>query len=154
MLRIKQIQLEFQQSPTAMLDIHTRDGLLKTKSTLFLGDEIDEQNFGFNTRTLVFNFEDLDLPSLHTTYTGPTAAIDHNGYVKGNELYLANYTAGIRVLEINANGRLAETGYFDTFPSNNNTAFDGVWSVYPYFDSGNIIISDISGGLFVVKKSN
>ncbi len=119
-----------------------------------LGDEIDEQNFGFNTRTLVFNFEDLDLPSLQSTYTGPTAAIDHNGYVKGNELFLANYTAGIRILEINANGRLTETGYFDTFPSNNNTAFDGVWSVYPYFDSGNIVISDISGGLFVVKKSN
>lgn len=123
-----------------------------------LGDEIDEQNFGFNTKTLIFDFTDLDNPSLSSTYLGPTAAIDHNGYVKGNEYYLANYRAGMRILDISnisaSTNAMTETAFFDTFPSSNSANFNGVWSVYPYFASGNIIISDIEGGLFIVRKSN
>lgn len=121
-----------------------------------LGDELDEINDGFNSRTLVFDFSDLDNPVLHTTYLGATSAIDHNGYVKGNDFFLANYTAGMRVLNISdiANRMILEEGYFDTFPTNNTASFNGVWSVYPYFESGKIIISDINSGFFVVQKSN
>ena len=134
---------------------YTHQGWFTEDQQFFiLGDETDEQNFGFDTRTLVFNFNDLDNPSLQSTYAGPTAAIDHNGYVKGKQLYLANYTAGIRLLDISETGTLSEIGFFDTFPANNSTAFSGVWNVYPYFDSGNIVVSDINGGLFIVKKSN
>lgn len=119
------------------------------------GDELDEVNFGFDSRTLVIDLSDLDNPVLHTTYTGETTAIDHNGYVKGNQYFLANYTAGVRVLNISgiANKSISETGFFDTFPSSNSAGFDGVWSVYPYFESGTILVSDINSGLFVIKKS-
>ena len=119
------------------------------------GDELDEVNFGFDTRTLVFDVSDLDNPVLHTTYTGETTAIDHNGYVKGNQYFLANYRAGVRVLNISgiANKSISETGFFDTYPSSNSAGFDGVWSVYPYFESGKILVSDINSGLFVIKKS-
>ena len=51
------------------------------------------------------------------------------------------------------NKNFTEVGYFDTYPNNNNTAFNGVWNVYPYFPSGNIIISDIDDGFFVIRKS-
>jgi hypothetical protein len=47
----------------------------------------------------------------------------------------------------------SEIGFFDTYPNNNSTAFNGVWNVYPYFPSGNIIISDIDNGFFVIRKS-
>ena len=120
-----------------------------------LGDETDETGFGFNSRTLVFDMQDLDNPEFHFEYFGPTEAIDHNGYVLGNEYYLANYTAGMRVLDITdiANGNMTEIGFFDTFPSNNAASFNGVWSVYPYFQSGNILINDSNTGLYVVRKS-
>mgnify|MGYP000737125039 CR=1 FL=1 len=76
---------------------------------------------------------------------------------KGNKYYLANYTAGMRVLDITniaaSTNSMSEIGFFDTHPENNNTGFDGAWSVYPYFDSENIIIGDIDRGLFVVRKS-
>ena len=65
-----------------------------------LGDELDEQRFGNKTRTIVFDFADLDIPKQHFIYNGTTQAIDHNGYVKGNQFFLANYTAGLRVLDI------------------------------------------------------
>ncbi|MEM8999102.1 MAG: choice-of-anchor B family protein [Bacteroidota bacterium] len=121
-----------------------------------LGDELDEINFGFNSRTLVFDLSDLENPIIHTTYTGPTSAIDHNGYVLGNEFFLSNYTAGIRVLDISAisSGTITEKGHFDTYPSNDTPSFDGVWSVYPYFDSGKIIVNDINSGLFVIRESD
>ncbi|MBC6997465.1 choice-of-anchor B family protein [Cytophaga sp. FL35] len=121
-----------------------------------LGDELDEQTFGFPTRTLVFDLLDLDNPVLHTSYTGPTDAIDHNGYVKGDSFFLANYTAGLRVLDISGIGEesMVETGFFDTYPTNNSASFNGVWSTYPYFESNKILISDINSGLFVVAKSD
>lgn len=120
-----------------------------------LGDELDETDFGFNSRTLVFDLTDLDNPVLHTTYLGPTGAIDHNGYVLGDEFFLANYTAGMRVLDISdiENETITEKAFFDTYPSNNTAGFDGVWSVYPFFESGKIIINDTDSGLFVVQKS-
>ncbi|WP_345390352.1 proprotein convertase P-domain-containing protein, partial [Haloechinothrix salitolerans] len=41
--------------------------------------------------------------------------------------------------------------YFDIYPSGNAAEFNGAWSVYPYFDSGTVIISGIEQGLVVVK---
>ncbi|MEM1001114.1 MAG: choice-of-anchor B family protein [Bacteroidota bacterium] len=122
-----------------------------------LGDEIDEIDFGFNSKTIVFDLSDLDNPVLSSTYFGPTQAIDHNGYVLGNEYYLANYTAGLRIFNIDniaaSSNALSETHFFDSYPENNGTNFNGVWSVYPYFSSGNIIMMDINRGLFIVRKS-
>ena len=120
-----------------------------------LGDETDEMGFGNNTRTIVFNFSDLDNPSYHMDYFGPTAAIDHNGYVRGNTYYQASYAAGLRIIDITniATGTMTEIGFFDTHPENDGTSFSGAWSVYPYFASGNIIVSDIERGLFIVRKS-
>ena len=121
-----------------------------------LGDELDETNFGFNSRTLIIDFTNLDSPILKGEYYGTTPAIDHNGYTKGNDFYLANYRAGLRILNtanITATSTMNEIGFFDTFPTSNSAAFNGAWNVYPYFASGNILISDIERGLFVVKKN-
>lgn len=135
---------------------YTHQGSLTENMHYFiLGDETDEYFFGNKTRTLIFDFTDLDAPKLHTDYFGPTNAIDHNGYVTGNTFYQASYTAGMRSLDISGieNKTLVETGFFDTFPESNNTIFNGAWNVYPYFKSGSIVISDIDRGLFIVRKS-
>jgi choice-of-anchor B domain-containing protein len=121
-----------------------------------VGDELDELNTGINTRTLVFDFSDLDNPTLHMTYSGSNLAIDHNGYVNGNTFFLANYRAGVRMIDISDidNSNMTEIGFFDTYPENNGADFNGAWNVYPYFASENIIISDIDRGLFIIKKSD
>lgn len=120
-----------------------------------LGDELDEVRIGSSTRTIIFDFEDLDNPSYHFDFLGQSNAIDHNGYVKDNIYYMANYRAGVRMLDISniANSSITEVGYFDTYPANDGTDFNGVWNVYPYFSSGNIIISDIERGLIIIKES-
>jgi choice-of-anchor B domain-containing protein len=135
---------------------YTHQGWFTEDQKFFiLGDELDESNIGGKTRTLVFDLSDLDKPLLHHTYFGPTEAIDHNGYVKGDLFYLANYSAGIRLISIDdlKNKNMTEIGFFDTFPDHNSTTFNGAWNVYPFFESGVIAISDINSGLFLIKKS-
>lgn len=121
-----------------------------------LGDETDESTYGFNTKTVIIDYSDLDNPVLKVNYFGPTNAIDHNGYVDGNDFYLASYRAGLRIMDISDidNGNLNEVAFFDTFPTSNTANYNGAWSVYPYFTSGSIIVSDIERGLFVLKKSS
>jgi len=125
------------------------------KRYFIVGDELDELNIGGNTRTIVFDFNDLDNPQHHFDYFGATSAIDHNGYVVGDKYYMANYRAGIRVLDISdiANQNISEIGYFDTYPASNSAQFDGAWNVYPFFASGNIVISDIDRGFFLITPS-
>jgi choice-of-anchor B domain-containing protein len=138
-------------------DSYTHQGWLTEDLKYFiLGDETDELNFGFNTKTIIFDFSDLDNPQFEFDYFGTTPAIDHNGYTKNNKYYLANYTAGLTVLDISdlGNQNMSEIGYFDTYPSSNSAGFSGAWNVYPYFESGNIVISNVSGGGFFLVKSN
>ena len=160
----------------SILDVTDKDNIIKIKDVYYsqigythqgwftedqrffiLGDEFDEFLFGFDSRTIVFDMQDLDDPFQSSTYLGPTDAIDHNGYVKGNEYFLANYSAGLRVLDISniasSTNSMTEVGFFDTYIDDDRTTFNGLWSVYPFFKSGNIIISDKEGGLFIVRKS-
>ena len=136
---------------------YTHQGWFTEDQRYFIvGDELDEQNAGFNTRSIVFDFFDLDNPEFHFDHEGETAAIDHNGYVIDNLYYLSNYTAGLRVLDITdiENGSMAEVGFFDTYPESDNANFDGVWNVYPFFESNNIVISDLNRGFFLVRDSS
>ncbi len=136
---------------------YTHQGWFTQDQRFFLvGDEGDEVNFGFNARTIIMDLQDLDNPLLYYNYSGQTSSIDHNGYVVGDLFYQANYTGGMRVIDISniENRDMSEIGHFDTFPLNNGTSFNGVWNVYPFFNSGNIVISDIEKGLFIVRKNN
>lgn len=135
---------------------YTHQGWFTEDKRFFIaGDEVDEENIGGGTRTFVFDLNDLNNPSLHYTYEGLTPAIDHNGYVVGNRFYLANYNAGMRVLKLdnlyNAVPSMTEINHFDTHPSTDMASFYGAWNVYPFFKSGNIIISDLDEGLIIVK---
>lgn len=131
---------------------YTHQGWLTEDHRYFLlGDEADEIDFGFNTRTIVFDFEDLDNPTFHFEYLGTTSATDHNGYVKGNKFYISNNAAGLRVINIEdiANQNIFEESFFDSYPADNNAGYTGVWNVYPYFESGVIVMSDRENILFV-----
>ncbi len=119
---------------------------------LIMNDELDEQQLGNNTTSYIWELNSLTNPSEIGRYIGPTAAIDHNLYTKDNLVFETNYRAGLRILssENIANGELEEVAFFDTIPNSNSAQFSGTWSSYIYFDSGNVILSDIGNGLFVV----
>jgi choice-of-anchor B domain-containing protein len=121
-------------------------------------DMMDEHHSGNNTRIFIWNFENVAEPELMGFYTGPTAAIDHNVWIRGNHAYVGNFRAGLRILGIKdiANAELTEAAFFDTYPANNNLGHEGVWAAYVYFDSGIIALSHREGdhsqqGLFLVR---
>lgn len=123
---------------------------------LLMNDELDEsQGLFAQTRTLMWNVEDLDAPVFMGNYLGTSAAIDHNLYIIGNLAFQSNYTAGLRLTDVTGldNGVLHEVGYFDHYPLNSNATFNGEWMNYPFFESGVIALTDISGGLFLVRAS-
>ena len=119
----------------------------------YSNDELDEVNGLVEaTRTLVWDLEDLDDPLLLTEYYSDTQATDHNLYIRGTRLYMTNNRAGLRVLDISDPENPVEVGHFDTTPwSADESGFDGTWSVYPYFESGTVVISSRREGLFIVK---
>ncbi len=125
----------------------------------FQNDEGDEGG-GTNTRTYIWDIQDLDDPQMVQTYSGPSQVIDHNIYIRDNLMYQANYKAGLRVVDIANPLSPTEVGFLDIFPSGENAQFDGAWSAYPYFPSGNILISNMgfatgtTGGLFVAYYQN
>jgi choice-of-anchor B domain-containing protein len=135
---------------------YTHQGWLTENQHYFLlDDELDEQTNGHNTRTYIWNVQNLDAPTLIGFYNGATTAIDHNLYVKGNFAYESNYRAGLRIVDITnvSSGSLTEAGYFDVYPSSNSASFNGTWSNYPYFASGMVVVSGIEQGLFVLRPN-
>ena len=136
---------------------YTHQGwLTEDHKYFYLDDELDETGgLVDKTRTLIWDFTDLENPKLVKEFFGKEGASDHNQYVKGDLLYQSNYRAGLRVLSIKDPVNPKEIAYFDTDPFRPNTAgFNGAWNVFPFFKSGSIIISSVEQGLFVVKTAD
>ena len=133
---------------------YTHQGWLTEDHKYFVvGDELDEQQSGVNTRTYFFNVEDLNNPFLAGTYTATTSAIDHNLYIRDGIAYQSNYRAGLRMLDVSNAPNAEEVGFFDLYPSSDAASFNGTWSNYPYFASGIVAVSHIEEGLFLLKPN-
>jgi choice-of-anchor B domain-containing protein len=144
--------------------------LTEDHSYLLVGDEEDEL-FGISdprnpdlpdtARTYIFDVRDLDDPKFLGFYDSPAASIDHNLFVDGTNVWQANYTAGVRVLDASdvASGVLTEIAHMDTEPrlpnqnmNHNINIFAGPWGVYPFFDSSDTVIaSDGLNGLILMR---
>ena len=136
---------------------YTHQGwLTEDHKYFYMNDELDELNGNVeNTRTLIWDLEELEDPVLVSEFMLSTKTSDHNLYVRGNYLYQSNYQAGLRILDISDPTNPVEVGHFDTTPNAGDEAgFGGSWSNYPYFDSGIIAVSSRGEGLFLVRKQD
>jgi len=129
--------------------------LTEDQRYIFVNDELDEMNgLTDRTRTLIWDVSDLEDPVFAGEYLGETSATDHNLYIAGDIMYQSNYAAGLRVIDISdpLNGR--EVGFFDTAPFAPPVPgfFDGSWSNYPFFPSGNILVTSHKQGLFILRR--
>jgi choice-of-anchor B domain-containing protein len=135
---------------------YTHQGwLTEDHKYLLVNDELDEQQSGQPTRTYIFDVQDLNNVSLIDAQLGSTNAIDHNLYIHEGLVYQSNYRAGLRILDLAnvAQGQLEEVAFFDVYPASNSAQFNGTWSNYPYFGSGNVIVSHIEEGLYIVRPN-
>jgi choice-of-anchor B domain-containing protein len=121
----------------------------------FLDDEADEGRGIPKTRTMIWDLTDLENPKLAKEHLGVEATSDHNLYIKGDLMFQANYKSGLRVLNVKDPLNPKEIAFFDTAPyTENNSGYNGAWSVYPFFRSGTIVVNSIEQGLFIVKLAD
>ena len=130
-------------------------GLSEDGKLLFIDDELDElQNPNVTTTTTyVVNVRNLGLPTFGGSFTNGLPSIDHNLVVRGDYVFEANYTSGLRIWDVSSVFNATEVGYFDTYPTSNGVGFSGAWGVFADFPSGLVVVSDQSGGLFVLDPS-
>ncbi len=115
-------------------------------------DELDEsRGVVARTTTYIWDLTDLDAPVVFGTYEGPTTASDHNLYVVNHWAYMANYRAGLQVVDFTDINNPREVAFFDTFPASDLPGTTGAWSVYPFFESGNVLVSSIQDGFFILR---
>ncbi|MEX0607932.1 MAG: choice-of-anchor B family protein [Balneolaceae bacterium] len=129
--------------------------LTEDQSYFLMNDELDERNFGRNTKTYIWDVRDLEDPTFIGYYTHDSFSIDHNLYIKQNYAFESNYNSGLQILDISgvANGNLEKVAFFDTQPNTDQASFSGTWSNYPYFESGMVVVSDIEDGLFILRPN-
>jgi choice-of-anchor B domain-containing protein len=83
-------------------------------------------------------------------YIGDKTQIAHNVHIKGDHAFISHYVEGVKVLDIADPTDPVEVGYYDTFPQPGN-GYMGAWGVFPYFPSGNFVVSDMQTGLYVLQ---
>ncbi|MFT4541940.1 MAG: choice-of-anchor B domain-containing protein [Planctomycetota bacterium] len=124
--------------------------LSEDRQHFYLGDELDEDGT-LTTRTHVFDVNNLNNVNHVGFFSNGNQAVGHNMYTKNGLLFQANYRSGLRVFDIDANAtNPPEVAYFDTYPGSDADDYNGLWSCFPYFDSGVVIGSDRERGLFVL----
>ncbi len=82
-------------------------------------------------------------------WQNPGNSFVHNVFVKGNFAHISYYTDGYVVLDLTDPENPVKVGEYDTYPGTGGT-YNGAWGVYPYLPSGNIIVSDMSTGLYII----
>lgn len=81
-----------------------------------------------------------------------SGAIPHNTYWLHHHLVTSYYTYGVTIYDATRPDMLVEVGHYDTSPLSGN-GFDGAWGVYPFLPSGNLLVSDIQEGLFILQPT-
>ena len=91
-----------------------------------------------------------DIQTLDQLQTDPGSnAIIHNTYWLNDYVVQSYYTEGVSIYDVSDPTNIVETGHFDTSPSTGE-GFNGAWGVYPFLPSGNLLVSDIELGLFIL----
>ena len=127
--------------------------LSEDRKYFYVNDELDEGDSVGTTTMHIFNVEDPANAFYVRPWSNGNTARDHNLYVKGNYIYAANYRSGLRIHDVSDPENPVEVAWIDTYPADDGTGYDGAWSNYPFFPSGNVIISDIQQGLVIVRPN-
>jgi len=78
-----------------------------------------------------------------------TGTIPHNAHFWNNYVITSYYRDGVTIHDVTDPSNMIEVGSYDTSPQSGN-GFNGAWGVYPWLPSGNLIVSDIENGLFIL----
>ena len=84
-------------------------------------------------------------------WSGYSDVIPHNTHVDGDFVVTSYYRDGVSIVDISNPSNLVEVAYYDTSDDFSGDGFNGAWGAYPWLPSGNILVTDIENGLFVIE---
>ena len=114
----------------------------------YLGDE----SHGFPMKVLdVSDRSEITVLGTFDAESPAERSIPHNQVVACDYLYVSYYYDGLQVYDISDPAQPERVLYYATSSREHNVSYEGAWGVYPFLPSGNILVSDMQEGLFVVS---
>jgi len=122
--------------------------LSQDRKTYVMADET------WGTDMKVFDVSQLpDITVIDTIDAGSESelSIAHNQIIHDGLLYCAYYYDGLQVWDIRDPENIERIMHYPTTDLEYDRTYEGAWGVYPFLPSGNIIVSDMQNGLFVIE---
>jgi len=118
------------------------------KQTLFTTDEVSDS---YLTAYDVSDLGNITELSRFQTAPGSNATV-HNTHILNDYAVTSWYTEGVVITDVSRPQNPIEVGKYDTYAAGGGGQ-NGCWGVYPYLPSGNLVVSDIQNGLFVLTPT-
>ena len=127
---------------------YNHSGWLTDDGTIYA---MQDENHGYDVKILdVSDYSNISVLATFNSGVDPNS-MAHNGIIKDDLLYIAYYHDGLRVFDISNPSNPIQVNYYDTYLPNNHNSYKGAWGVYPYLNSGNVLVSDMQTGLYVFE---
>ena len=140
------VVLQTQQTPS----VFTHNTWLSDNSRyLFTTDEVSDSYLGVYDVSDLSNITEMD--RIQSQHPG-SLSIVHNTHILNDYAVTSWYTDGVVIADGHRPNNLVNVGWYDTSPFTGD-GFHGCWGVYPFLPSGNLVASDIEGGLYVLTPT-
>lgn len=117
-------------------------------NTYFMADE----NWGMDIKVMdVSALPEISIIDTIDAGSDSPFSIPHNQIVYGDLLFSSYYYDGLQVWNIEDPNNIEKIADFSTSNIEHRPRYEGAWGVYPFLPSGNILVSDMQEGLFVLK---
>ncbi len=112
----------------------------------------DENSGAYLAAYDISDFNDIEELDRYRSSPG-MSVIPHNVFIKDDFAIISYYRDGVKILDVSQPDNMVEVGGYDTSPNFSGNGFNGAWGVYPYLPSGNILVTDIEEGLYVLTPT-
>lgn len=114
----------------------------------YLGDE----SHGFALKILdISDLSEVEVAGTFDADSPNELSIPHNQVVACDYLYVSYYYDGLQIYDIHNPSRPQRISYFSTSSRDHRKSYEGAWGVYPFLPSGNVLVSDMQEGLFILS---
>ena len=112
-----------------------------------------EENSGYDLK--IVDASDVSNLELLSTFNSEVNeySIAHNLMIKDDLVYISYYHDGLQVFDVSEPENPVKVAFYDTYMTENTGGYAGAWGVYSFLPSGNILISDVQSGLFVLEMN-
>lgn len=98
----------------------------------------------------VSDLSDIEVITTFNSGVSPNS-IPHNQIISGDLLYISYYHDGLQVYNIADPENPQKIASYNTYLDSDHESYRGAWGIYPFLPSGNILVSDMQYGLYVLR---